>query len=581
MSGIDNLIEQLASATVEDEKEEKSVIFASRGLKLDTEADAKEIIDALNDCPGMTTFKLEGNTVGVDAAKAIAKALETQPKFRKALWKDMFTGRDKDEIPKALEYLSNGLMTSQARLVELDLSDNAFGPRGLVGLVKLLESPCCYTLQKLLLNNNGLGISGAKMLSKAMCNSIENSRRDGSPLALKTFVCGRNRLENEGATAISKFLKQLGSLESVALPQNGIYFPGVKELAEAFSSNPNLRVINLEDNSLTEKGARFIASCLSSLHKIQMLNFGDCIIRNGGAFSLAAALKDSCPDLRELYLGFNEIKTEGAKAIIDAVGNKENLGTLVLNGNQFGICGCEEISSKMAAIGKESALGTLSEDEEEDDDDDENDDDEGDEENCEDEEEDDEDDDVDTDSQDEIDIKSDEDINQKKSPHRSPMFKTSPKDYYSNPTPESLINLHKTNENILSALPENPSVSDCFDLFLKISMAVKPENEKAKSAACKYADDVLSKAFEICSDDISQFNNNFLVYLGLIKGEDRKKGKKIDITGALLILSHSVKMPYFHSSTKEFLQFFLSRPLTYCTASSQSTHVLMQSLFQA
>ena len=45
---------------------------------------------------------LEGNTLGVEAAKAIAKALESQPSFQRALWKDAFTGRLKDEIPKAL-----------------------------------------------------------------------------------------------------------------------------------------------------------------------------------------------------------------------------------------------------------------------------------------------------------------------------------------------------------------------------------------------------------------------------------------------------------------------------------------------
>jgi hypothetical protein len=44
-------------------------------------------------------------------------------------------------------------MTSGAGLVELDLSDNAFGPLGVEGLVELLKSSSCYTLQELRLNN--------------------------------------------------------------------------------------------------------------------------------------------------------------------------------------------------------------------------------------------------------------------------------------------------------------------------------------------------------------------------------------------------------------------------------------------
>ena len=58
------------------------------------------------------------------------EALAVRPEFRRAHWKDMFTGRMKTEIPPALINLTRGIMTAQARLVELDLSDNAFGPIG-------------------------------------------------------------------------------------------------------------------------------------------------------------------------------------------------------------------------------------------------------------------------------------------------------------------------------------------------------------------------------------------------------------------------------------------------------------------
>lgn len=60
------------------------------------------IVDAITNFTDLEFLNLEGNTLGVDAAKAIAKALEKQSKFKRALWKDMFTGRMKTEIPKAL-----------------------------------------------------------------------------------------------------------------------------------------------------------------------------------------------------------------------------------------------------------------------------------------------------------------------------------------------------------------------------------------------------------------------------------------------------------------------------------------------
>ena len=54
-------------------------------------------------------------------------------------------------------------MVAEANLVELDLSDNAFGPNGMTGLMEFLRSCSCYSLSELRLNNNGLGIQGGKV----------------------------------------------------------------------------------------------------------------------------------------------------------------------------------------------------------------------------------------------------------------------------------------------------------------------------------------------------------------------------------------------------------------------------------
>ena len=63
--------------------------------------------------------------------------------------------------------MGNGLMLAGARLTVLDLSDNAVGPVGMDGLHVLLTSPVCYTLQRLLLNNNGWGPTGGVVSGEA------------------------------------------------------------------------------------------------------------------------------------------------------------------------------------------------------------------------------------------------------------------------------------------------------------------------------------------------------------------------------------------------------------------------------
>lgn len=115
-SNIDSVTASLQNTHVSP----NGVTFAGKSLKLNDEKDgniplvyyflcftstyftAKEVVDEIDKCTDLEFLNLEGNTLGVDASKEIAKSLEKHPEFKRALWKDMFTGRLKEEIPKAL-----------------------------------------------------------------------------------------------------------------------------------------------------------------------------------------------------------------------------------------------------------------------------------------------------------------------------------------------------------------------------------------------------------------------------------------------------------------------------------------------
>ena len=92
----------------------------------------------------METLVFSGNTFGIEACKAIGRALETHKEFKNAQWKDMFTGRMKTEIPPALQHLSRGIMTAGAQLVELDL-------RYLNNLNSTISESTYYTMSFVLL----------------------------------------------------------------------------------------------------------------------------------------------------------------------------------------------------------------------------------------------------------------------------------------------------------------------------------------------------------------------------------------------------------------------------------------------
>jgi Ran GTPase-activating protein (RanGAP) involved in mRNA processing and transport len=297
---------------VEEVPEEVELSFEGQGLKLNTAVEAAEVATRIASAATVHTLTLSANTVGIEAAGAIGRALEGRPEFRRAHWKDMFTGRMKTEIPPALVNLTRGLLTAQARLVELDLSDNAFGPVGMEGLKTFLQSPCCYSLRELKLNNTGCGVTGGKMLAGLLLKCFHASKAAGHPLALKVFILGRSRLENEGGGALAEVFKLMGSLEEVVMPQNGIYHEGLAKLADAFSHNPNLRILNMNDNTFTAKGARAMGAALRKLDNLEVLNLGDCLLKSAGAALICHALASRHPGLRELVLDSNEIRLQGA-----------------------------------------------------------------------------------------------------------------------------------------------------------------------------------------------------------------------------------------------------------------------------
>lgn len=290
--------------------------------------------------------------MGCDAAKNIGEALKKHPEFKRALWKDMFTGRMKTEIPPALIDLSKGIMVANACLTVLDLSDNALGPNGMTGLVDLIKSSSCFSLQEIRLMNCGLGITGAKMLAKALTECFNKSVDAGKPMELRVFAAGRNRLENEGAKALSAIFGKIGTLQEITIPQNGIYHVGMSALAEALKKNVNMQVINFNDNTITAKGAEPLAEAFYAIEALREINLGDCLLKDEGGQILSDVLADCHPDLEYLNLSGNEIGPDVGMVIANAMCHKDSLRQLVLDSNQFGEAGVEDIQRIMEEYGK-------------------------------------------------------------------------------------------------------------------------------------------------------------------------------------------------------------------------------------
>jgi Ran GTPase-activating protein 1 len=204
------------------------------------------------------------------------------------------------------------------------------------------------------MHNNGLGPQGATKFAHALDRCYENS---GGKLALRVFVCGRNRLEFEGARTIGNTLKTMGTLEEIQMPQNGIRPNAIEFLAEACAHNPSLRIINFNDNTFRKIGAELMSKSLDKLNNVEFINFGDCLIRSRGAVLIARALQKS-KNLKEVVISFNEISLQAGIEIAESfLKNKDTLKMLDLNGNKFGEDGILEIKQILEPLS--SALCTL------------------------------------------------------------------------------------------------------------------------------------------------------------------------------------------------------------------------------
>ncbi|MXQ92417.1 hypothetical protein E5288_WYG001005 [Bos mutus] len=528
--------------------------FKGKSLKLNTADDAKDVIKEIEDFDGLEALRLEGNTVGVEAARVIAKALEKKPELKRCHWSDMFTGRLRSEIPPALISLGEGLITAGAQLVELDLSDNAFGPDGVRGFEALLKSSACFTLHELKLNNCGMGIGGGKILAAALTECHRKSSAQGKPLALKVFVAGRNRLENDGATALAEAFGIIGTLEEVHMPQNGINHPGVTALAQAFAINPLLRVINLNDNTFTEKGAVAMAKTLKTLRQVEVINFGDCLVRSKGAIAIADAIHGGLPKLKELNLSFGEIKREAALSVAEAVADKTELEKLDLNaGNMLGEEGCEQLQEVLEGFNMAAVLASLSGLSEG--------------------------------------RPSGQGVWTWTSPEPpvppvpqepAPVLSSPPpadvSTFLAFPSPEKLLRLGPKSSMLIAQQTDTSDPEKVVSAFLKVSSVFKDE-ASVRTAVQDAVDALMKKAFSSSAFNSNAFLTRLLIHMGLLKSEDKIKAVA-NLYGPLMALTHVVQQDYFPKALAPLLLAFMTKPNGALESCSFARHNLLQTLYK-
>eukprot|EP01134_Creolimax_fragrantissima_P007981 CFRG7981T1 len=312
---------------------EYTIDSSGRNLKLSNEADVARLVEEIKACKDLTSIRLSNTSIGVEAAQAIADALEEHPEIEVADFSDSFTGRLLTEIPDAVRSFGAALM-DKTKLRVLDFSNNAFGPIGAKAVKDLVSNN--VHIQELRFVNNGLGVEGGRIMAESIKSAAENAEAKGLEYELKVFRAGRNRLENEGATALAYAFKRCPHLKEVALPQNGINHPGITALFKGFEGK-SLEILDLNDNTFTYSGAQSAAAALPSMPMLTSIDFGDCLLTSDGVLAVCEAMESSVNQhLKTINLSFNEADTyDAADAISQMVAAHPKLESVDVHGNDM------------------------------------------------------------------------------------------------------------------------------------------------------------------------------------------------------------------------------------------------------
>ncbi|GJE88489.1 RNI-like protein [Phanerochaete sordida] len=296
------------------------------GLKLNTREDIAPHL-AEYDPEVVEEIHLGGNTIGIEAAQALAEFLEKTKVLKVADFADIFTGRLITEIPQALSAICDALK-DKTSLVEINLSDNAFGGRSVDPMVPFLTTNRSFQILKL--NNNGLGPAGGAVIADALLQSALLSKKEGKPSNLRTVICGRNRLEDGSASAWAAAFRAHGGLTEIRMPQNGIRMDGIAELMRGISACTGLQLLDLEDNTFGDIGSKAMAEVLAQWPALHTLNLSDCHLAKEGDISpIVETLADgSNPNLATLRLQNNNFDTQTYQLLSDGV--ESGLGMLRL-----------------------------------------------------------------------------------------------------------------------------------------------------------------------------------------------------------------------------------------------------------
>lgn len=123
---------------------------------------------------------------------------------------------------------------------------------------------------------------------------IANALKENPNMKLTYFSAGRDRLENKGIKSLAEAFKQMGSLQVIEVPQNGIKKEGMMALMECLKYNAdNIREIYVHDNWIKNEAVDLLAEFILKAKTLKVLNISDSTMGSESVYLVVSALAQS------------------------------------------------------------------------------------------------------------------------------------------------------------------------------------------------------------------------------------------------------------------------------------------------
>jgi Ran GTPase-activating protein 1 len=273
---------------------------------------------------------LSTKSFGDEAADVASEVIAKMTSLKIADLSDFIAGRETSIGLSVLNKISTALAATQ--LVELDLSENALGPRGIESCRPLLASK--ETLQRLSFCNDGLSAEAMESIRDLLL-----FRGVDQPTSLKSLRFHNNMSGSGGAIAIAKVVEQSPLLERFELSSTRCGRDGGACLSKALEKCPNLISVDLSDNTFGAECGEILGNSMKGKMNLEKFKAGDISLEDDGAAALLKAFCDpsTTSKLEVLSLEANDITVEGLENLSALFRCQPKMSTLTLDDNcEFG-----------------------------------------------------------------------------------------------------------------------------------------------------------------------------------------------------------------------------------------------------